>query len=77
MHMSQEMSNFMVRNKKTHYTNEQSYRFSVRDKHIFKKNDSDHAMFTIMDVIKGIRNSSNLHQIIQMNQINPIRFAVL
>ena len=43
----------------------------------FKKNDSDHAMFTIMDVIKGIRNSSNLHQIIQMNQINPIRFAVL
>ena len=34
--MSQEMSNFKVGNKKTHYinANTQSYKFSVRDKHI-------------------------------------------
>ncbi len=33
------MSNFKVRNKKTHYTNAnaQSYKISVRDKHIFQK----------------------------------------
>jgi len=37
--MSQEMSNFKVRNKKTHYTNAnaQSYKISLRDKHIFQK----------------------------------------
>ena len=33
------MSNFKVRNKKTHYTNAnaQSYKISLRDKHIFQK----------------------------------------
>ena len=39
LHMSQEMSNFKVQNKKTHYTNAsaQSYKISVRDKHIFQE----------------------------------------
>ena len=33
------MSNFKVRNKKTHYTNSnaQSYKISLRDKHIFSE----------------------------------------
>ena len=36
--MSQEMSNFKVQNKKTHYSNAnaQSYKIPVRDKHIFQ-----------------------------------------
>ena len=39
LHMSQEMSNFKVQNKKTHYSNAnaQSYKIPVRDKHIFQE----------------------------------------
>ena len=37
--MSQEMSNFMVPNKKTHISNAsaQSYKISLGDKHIFQE----------------------------------------
>ncbi len=39
LHMSQEISIFKVRNKKTHYSNAsaQSYTISVRDKLIFQE----------------------------------------
>jgi hypothetical protein len=39
LHMSQELSTFMVQNKKTQYPNAsaQSYKISVRDKHIFQE----------------------------------------
>ena len=55
--MLQEMSTFMVQNKKIiiPMPAHKVTRFLSEISTFFKKSDSDHAMFAIMDVIKGIR----------------------
>ena len=55
--MSQEMSNFMVQNKKLIYPIpvQKVTKFLSEKSTFFKKSDSETAMFAIMNVIKGIR----------------------
>lgn len=71
--MSQEMSNFMVQNKKLIYPIpvQKVTKFLSEKSTFFKKSDSETAMFAIMNVIKGIRmNEQTLFGRISVNYTN-------